>query len=796
MAKYNINLYQYNNYSDKTLKYESSLYDYPEPVAITEAANFNFADGVNTTHVINGIVNIPPCNYAIVYEGPDIILSRWFVIESKFISNFKFEVTLLRDVLADYWTDLRSLPMYINKATVSDDNPLIYQKENVVLNQIKQGPDYLIKDETQCPWIVMYYKDIPSDTRASVGTIQPDVTVNGIANYQYYRYSQLAGTNREKYIVDPKNYRYYLHGRKGVINQTHKVAMITNKYGQWLNDERAKKTPFYYGSGWYSTDVLLTLDANNNPIADAEDIRTAISDQFDNMETQTRTLLNVHTSSEIQNLIAAQSDIIYDSSVGKYYRMTVSLNEYNFYNTMVSSGTIHDVFNNYVVGEILGIGGVLNADYDLMTEISGSDYEITITEIGGSSSNIILDSTANIMYDAPYGAIAFPYGNIDIYNTEGETEQKKFTNNADIAMRITGELMRLYGGDTSPVFFSYQIFPYCPVRTAIQDNNHVNIKDEKVYYVTDNNNNMLSVGICCKYQTAHFQIPYTVNLTNKKIQNQTDLYRIVSPGFKSQFDFNISMNNGLTGFDVVFSIRPYSPLCQVSPIFSNMYGANWSDGRGMICSENFELPVLTNSWSTYERNNSNYQNIFDRQTTSLEISNKWNITESIFNSILGSAGTGLTTGMLTENVGLGIGAGALSGVGGLLDSIKNIQLQQEQMSARQDIFNYQLGNIKALPDTLTKVGCLAGNYKIFPFLEYYTCTDEEKEIFANKIKYEGMTVGAIGTINDYINNNWSYNGINDKGFIQGQFLQINTINEDSHLLQIINQEMARGRYTK
>ena len=93
---------------------------------------------------------------------------------------------------------------------------------------------------------------------------------------------------------------------------------------------------------------------------------------------------------------------------------------------------------------------------------------------------------------------------------------------------------------------------------------------------------------------------------------------------------------------------------------------------------------------------------------------------------------------------------------------------------------------------MAKIVAYSADNKIVPLLEVYSATNEEIQAFKNMLKYQGMTVGAIGKINDYLYN--SYN--DDKGFIKGKFLQLPDIEDDYHMAQAINQEIQMGVYTK
>lgn len=114
--------------------------------------------------------------------------------------------------------------------------------------------------------------------------------------------------------------------------------------------------------------------------------------------------------------------------------------------------------------------------------------------------------------------------------------------------------------------------------------------------------------------------------------------------------------------------------------------------------------------------------------------------------------------------------------------------QKEAKSLALDKFNYALGNVKALPYTLTKVGAFDINSKIWPFLEYYTCTEEEKEALESKITYESMTVMRIEVIGNYLE------AFEEKHYLKGELIRNETIADDNHILEAINYEFAKGVY--
>ena len=76
----------------------------------------------------------------------------------------------------------------------------------------------------------------------------------------------------------------------------------------------------------------------------------------------------------------------------------------------------------------------------------------------------------------------------------------------------------------------------------------------------------------------------------------------------------------------------------------------------------------------------------------------------------------------------------------------------------------------------------------FPFLEYYTCTDVEKEALESKIKYESMTVMRIGTLEEFM----TYG--NGLSYFKGALIRADEIADDSHIVESIYEELLKGVY--
>lgn len=151
---------------------------------------------------------------------------------------------------------------------------------------------------------------------------------------------------------------------------------------------------------------------------------------------------------------------------------------------------------------------------------------------------------------------------------------------------------------------------------------------------------------------------------------------------------------------------------------------------------------------------------------------------------MGGALTGaLVGGPIGALVGGLVGAGA-STAAGIRDYQLSEQLRQEAIDYTTDQFGYQLGNIKALPNSLSRTSALTYNNKLFPFLEFYSCTDEEKQALKDKIKYNGMTVMRIGIISDFIKNEPTY--------IKGRLIRLEGTDNNFHVINEIANEINKG----
>ena len=283
---------------------------------------------------------------------------------------------------------------------------------------------------------------------------------------------------------------------------------------------------------------------------------------------------------------------------------------------------------------------------------------------------------------------------------------------------------------------------------------------------------------------------------NKKESSNLQLFRLVSPNYQGTFDINIGKNgNVLTNFKAYCTYKPYTPFIKVAPEFTNFYGSEFKDARGLLCGGDFSITRVSDAWINYQLNNKNYQNIFNREIQNLEFNQSIEMRNQIISAVVGhfaATGAGAAAGAMVGGwVGAIVGgavAGTASLVSGIVDTITLARQQREQKSLAVDKFNYELGNIQALPYTLTKVGALDYTSKIFPFVEQYDCTTQELEAFRKKIQYESMTVLRIDTLNNY------YQIYDRLCYFKGEVIINDKIAQETYVLEAIYAELLKGVY--
>lgn len=783
MAKKTLLFTIYNNYFNRTIKKLESLneivasckYNYVQETA------FNENDGINTKHIVNWNKNFTP-DYCIVLNEHNQIDSKWFVLDFTRTRCGQYEATLKRDVISDFYEETINAPCFVQKGFVTEDNPLIFNKEDFNCNQIKTN-ELLLKDETKRSWLVLYF-DINSKNSLN-GTInsidEPYINTGAstLADWSVYAnyHDSYKIPNLKlfaiRYRIQEDGIEYF--GTQDTFNS--ECELINSEFKTYT----AGDTGLVRDNGGPSSTKAKKLIKNNST-----SIKNALSSYKE-------------PSLSFSNFMKYNNKIV-KTNDNKYWRINIVPSGLDVSIEDLSSGSLYSaVEDSFKTGGVLVNGWSGDFNGAIVSRVESNVYKMQATEITSEATTYTYDfRNAPNLLDQPYGIICLPY--LDTHNGTDVVGFVSDVGNGNvkegISMLVAADLCK-GGVGSGHKIFDAQILPYCPANVPLAVGNILKLSDynnqEQISLISSGGNN---------YGFALF--PYYAKFTknidvrtplisdfhfykNYKLENQLSMYRLCSPNFNGQFEFSMAKNRGLDYINIDCTYKPYAPYIHLNPKFKGLYGQDFDDARGLICSGDFSMTVTGDAFEQYKLQNKNYNEIFNRQIENLDTNHNIGILEKslslLTNTTAGAIGGGIA-GKDAATMGLGAVSGLINAGIGLATNEMSFA---EQKDYSKDMHEYQLDNIKALPSSLAKVDAYNNNNKLFPILEKYTCTDKEKEIFENKLKFEGMTINALGTIKDYMN-------FDGETFVRGQIIRLNNIQNSSKLCYTIYEEISKGVY--
>lgn len=800
---------KFNSYYNRIIKFYSNLQEYQQNGEVLGdpllGCSFNPNDSTDTTQVVNRKPE-EIGDYMLAMLG-DQIISRWFIMEARRLKTGQFLLNLRRDLFSDTYNSVINAPAFIEKATLNDDDPMIFNKEDMTFNQIKSG-EHLLKDETESAWVVGY---IPRDSFPEAKTIEAnvilqdsaDITVDNLSNWDYWQYAQ--GQKFKGNYVNNSFYAGYVYVSPQATVYPYSNMPYMQGFGVYTNGSTNKNINGY-GSGNNGVISGLTSPSLSNSglrldqtySADkAASVANSIistapqswSINISSINNTSKAFTGCNSESETLAIENLGNKVIYEESSGLYHRIKITKTYKSNQLLTITPGTaLFDALNSRVSRQLFIAlppykieGDGANFTYKLLYNYY--EYSLSLESLPASAT-VTLNNNRYHLEDQPYDMFCIPYSNdLKIYQNGTEL----FTANKSIAINMAIEI----GADSGAGnIYDIQLLPYCPVRYCIKADGTFDFGNAKHHLIKDPDQNNIGVILWATNSAFTLNIPYNLQVENPKIENQTDVYRLCSPNFNGQFEFSPAMNGGVNYFNVDCNYRPFNPYIHINPNFNYLYGQDFNDARGLICGGDFSLPQISNAWANYQLTNKNYQNIFDRQIENMEVNNAIQRRREVMGVSLGALG-GLAGGAWAGAKAGPIGAAAGAVVGGIgsaiaggIDMALNEAQRQEALDYTRDQFGYQLGNIQALPTSLSKTSALTYNNKIFPVLEFYTCTPEEKLALENKLKYNGMTVMRIGTIQEFMKETPTY--------IKGQLIRLEGTGEDFHYISELAKEFNKG----
>ena len=801
----NLKIYSYNNYFNRKVLKEANLTSYGTPVYTLDNANFNPADGVNTSVILGTIDYLDNGNYLIVCDLENNIISRWFIIDTDRTRQGQFRVTLKRDVMVDFYDVITNSPCIINRAMLDENNPLIYNSEGFDFNQIKTN-EILLQDDFRSRWIYLYMAKNAADKNDITVAYNPyahefDHSVNTISNSAFDGSEHNSYSLRDSTAVEI--YAKYWCEYDGFEDYQYKKTF--NDYSALLSTSGSYNLKIKF-PGWNYYPSTITSNMKNAVKMNDTLMSALVTDYHNYLGSG-----NYMTSTDENFLQNAVGKTIYEQSTGKYYMVT----------SVTKTNHSHEIKNSLAYSFCTVLTNQLSSYfYDGTTpnnntynaELEYTSYKVKLTDLGNINFTVsVTPSSKATTDDNECNIIAIPLDGFMVQTGSEDPDTGYYpsvdiSGNEEINIAIARSIAREYG---TSVVYDMQILPYGPFPnswTASRGVLDVNSMDSKLYqavsYQPSTGRMYAGYIFYLPQSNLTFDINQSISINNftddsalnKKISNECDMYRLCSPNYNGIFEFSVAKNNGVSKFNVDMTLKPYNPYIHINPDFKGLYGQDFNDSRGLILGGDFSLPITADAFVNYELQNKNYQLAFDRQIHHMDVENKIARNETKWSLAAGSltgAGAGAGIGTMAAG-GLGVGtavgagiAGALSIGGGILDYQNLKKRQAENKDLAIDMFNYNLGNIKALPYSLNKVNPLTYNNKKYPFVELYEATAEEKNILLNKITYQSMTVNAIGTVADYIKASPT--------FISANLIRLSD-GLDNHVSEEIYNELMKGVY--
>ena len=832
MAQNNTALYllSFNNYYNRIVKRFDTVEEYMEySVFDPLVCNFNPADGIDTEHIFNiATLQVPPsADYVLAVNEAGEIVSRWFIVNASRVRGGQFRLALHRDLVADFYTETTNAPTYIERAMVSLQSKLIFNKENLQYNQIKKS-EKLLKDETGTPWIVGYVAPNAFDTPITLTTNQsttayvPEspISYSDITNYANKNLSAIE-TVRGSLVGSVWHFAGNVIGsyQVGSWYMTYDQNALYS-YGKSLYGTQAMATRWmFYGKETWQTEMVQTTTQFQQKFANVSNAPSILLNQAKACldEDENRTYVGW---SEYQTLLGMLDTWYVDS--GTIFRIVKESNaksvqiQYDNIRNGEYFNTVANIVGQFGDSHCDTIGLASTTPSKVGLEVYVDELSFRVETMSSPQIGTTITSTVSSLNDAPYKMFAIPakLPTCDVLTGLGNSIKSSLTDymGPKIATQLATQLS---AGETSFIY-DIQILPYLPVRSMLYEGSIVLGGTEGVDYTFIREEDKSGSGPIKSFilWATSSSFSFTLNGTGYqiavpqssaidfKIDHETKFCRLVAPNYSSVFEFKPTSNMGVSGFEINATYKPYQPYIHVNPLFNEngLYGGDFNDNRGLICSGDYSFPILTNAWQSYQIQNKSYYDSFTRQIENLDVNYQLQYdqmkkagTVNAITSGISGATAGAMSGSLGGPIGgtIGAGVGFMAGLGASIYGL-NADLdflskqQQETRNYTRDQFALSLQNIRALPSTISKISAFDINNKSFPFVEFYTATTEEETALRNKITYNSMTVNVIGKITDYVGPTPT--------FIQGSVIRLDDLGEDYHLAVAIADEIHKGVY--
>lgn len=403
---------------------------------------------------------------------------------------------------------------------------------------------------------------------------------------------------------------------------------------------------------------------------------------------------------------------------------------------------------------------------------------------------------------AGYDVIAIPYVDHNGNTLNGNIRGYNINYLPDMVKMIINKLSITYG---SSVILDVQLLPVTPNK-ALEDvngqlyTNQLTLNRDYTWAMTSDGSYRIPVFFL---KNLNLKYSYSVDVNQLTDDEKVDPikfktayitkhWELVADNHSTTYELPIMYNNVSNYITVNYNVSlfPYNPYIRLDIKYNNLNGADVSLARGLVLSGNYSETQLTNAWTEYQYNNVNYNSIFNNQIAYQQAQNSYNNSNAWLDigTNIGTSAAGLVAGAVTGGTaGLAATGLSLSGAANIATSIvkqKRLEsMQQTAIDYSKDQFALQLGNIQNKANVINKLTSYNIDNTVFPTIVIYDATDVEKTAIEAKLKYNGMTIGVIDKLTNYLPL--------DTGYIKAKIMYID-IQASAEYVESIADEMNRG----
>ena len=760
-----------------------------------EGVNFNPGDGVETSQVLNLGEGFEP-DYLLITDAVYYVQQRWYVMESSRNLSGQYSLRLRRDVLADFYPEIGRSYLKIERGWCPAASTLIFNPEGNSFSQLKTG-EIPIKDYTQSRWYVGYLAGNAFEGGNISITIDDsekreyDESYTSIAEaISNYPGSAIDATGSSNMLqeYDIRQLKVPLYDviptiDPPVLTSRRTYSVNVGAYYSTSEVGNGARPAYQIIPSVIESNAFEILNGTLSSSFHADDVKKSL---LQDMLRDTGT-----TSEQYSTTVKSGGKVIrVGSDPYEFYQLNVyEVSETSKESDMTKEGEGY----KYINGVLDGVPYVRKNQYGAASTFT---YSFTynarmvkaVWKLISKPGTISISNQVVKAGDAPYYVFAIPRDvlNVQYPDTTGTLVDTSLADDLVYSMiRQLGEKI-----------YDVQALPYFPGGHDLELETGGLFLPNTDYY-TDVRVGDKHTIICWLPSISCDKGAITGGIhawDDIKLDNETRFVRLASPNYASLYDFSVAKNGGVTGWAITMTVRPYQPYIHVAPIWGGLYSPMYQyDPKGLILGGNYSVDIVSSAWTSYEIANKNYQLIFDRNVQTLDLQQSIERNRDIRDMVSGFVNAGMATaGSYVSGGAKGAVISAAKSAGGLISSALSMQeaeqLRQNARDSMMDMQSYNLGNIRARPDTLTKVSSINKQNKGWPVAEIYTAPQNEVDAYIALRKYAGMTVGVIGRLNEYLRENpYKYR------YIRAQVLRLNA-EVDTHMAQVINAELSGGCY--